>query len=80
MNTILSRVPPAWSHALAGCPLWAEVALGIVVGVAALWLLAKLLKLAFYAALVALVAFGLWAGFWALWDAFHPAAGALLRK
>lgn len=73
-------LPPEWSHALAGYPLWVEVAVGIVVGVAALWILAKLLKLAFYLALIALVAGVLWFGFSTLWDLWHPAAGALMRK
>jgi hypothetical protein len=69
----LTWLPPAWTHALAGYPLWVEIAVGIVVGVALLWVLGKLLKLAFYLLLVAGAAGVLWLGFWALWDLFHPA-------
>jgi hypothetical protein len=70
----MAHLPPAWSQALAGYPLWVEIAVGIVVAVVVLWILGKLLKLALYLILIGLVAGGLWMGFQALWQLWHPIA------
>ncbi len=70
----LTGLPADWTHALAGYPLWIEIAVGIVAAVVFLWILGKVLKLALYLVLIVAVAYGLWMAFWTLWDLWHPLA------
>jgi len=65
----LPFLPPAWSQALAGCPDWLAVAIGVVVAVVALWILGKLIKWTLYLLLFLLLAGA--AGFliWLAWQA-----------
>jgi hypothetical protein len=60
---VLTAVSPAISDPLAGWPLWIQVAVGVVAGALAFWLLSKLLKLAIWIALVAIFVGAVWM-FW----------------
>jgi hypothetical protein len=78
VSNLLTYLPPAVAHALAGYPPWLVIASLVVAALLALWVLGKVLKWTLYLLLILLLVGAGGFAIWMLLNAFHllPAAGS----